>query len=159
MGPGQNFKPGDLKNAFELGRQIARNGWILLSGGRSEGVMEEVNRGAKESGGLTIGILPDSDRTSTSKYVDIPIITGMGSGRNAINVLTSDILVICGIGTGTSSEISLGMKYSKPVILLSANQETKSFFDMLSTGSVFHCEDIEGAIALIRKLSLNIEDK
>ena len=44
-----------------------------------------------------IGIMPSSDKKDLSKYVDIPIITGMGSARNNINVLSSDVLIAVGI--------------------------------------------------------------
>ena len=43
------------------GSLIAQNGWTLLTGGRSEGVMEAASRDAKKSGARTIGILPFRD--------------------------------------------------------------------------------------------------
>lgn len=58
MGPGDNATKEECDSAFELGKLIANKGWILLTGGRNVGVMEAASRGAKEAGGLTIGILP-----------------------------------------------------------------------------------------------------
>ena len=49
------------KNALELGRAIAENGWVLLSGGRQTGVMQASVTGAHEAGGLTVGVLFDDD--------------------------------------------------------------------------------------------------
>ena len=44
------------KIAQKAGELIAQEGWVLISGGGS-GVMEAASRGAKEKGGLTVGIL------------------------------------------------------------------------------------------------------
>ena len=46
-----------LANAEKVGRLIAEDGLILLCGGLG-GVMEAAAKGAKEAGGLTVGILP-----------------------------------------------------------------------------------------------------
>ena len=68
---------------------IARRGWVVLTGGRDVGVMDAACEGAKRVGGsLTIGVLPTA-KDKVSRHVDVPIITEMGSGRNNINVLTS----------------------------------------------------------------------
>lgn len=58
MGPGEGARERDRENAYKLGRAIALQGWTLVTGGRKEGVMDSASRGAKEAGGLTIGILP-----------------------------------------------------------------------------------------------------
>jgi len=108
----------DVETACELGRQIARQGWILLNGGRAAGIMEASARGAAEEGGITVGVLPDETAAGASQHIRIPILTGMGSGRNIINVLSSHVVVACPGGAGTISEIALALKYRKTVILL-----------------------------------------
>ncbi|HEY3402595.1 MAG TPA: hypothetical protein VGK59_04350, partial [Ohtaekwangia sp.] len=55
MGPGENATPEDNEIAFELGRQIAKQGWIVLTGGRSFGIMDAAMKGACDANGLTIG--------------------------------------------------------------------------------------------------------
>ena len=50
--------------------------------------MNEALKGAKQQGGLTLGIMPTDDKTEFSEYVDIPIITTMEAGRNYIEILT-----------------------------------------------------------------------
>jgi uncharacterized protein (TIGR00725 family) len=89
MGGGEIINAGDYEDARRLGGLIAREGWILLNGGRASGIMEASARGAKENGGLTIGILPGNNPAWASEYIDIPILTGIGFARNYINVLTS----------------------------------------------------------------------
>jgi uncharacterized protein (TIGR00725 family) len=107
MGAGEDARAIDVRNAFALGSAIADQGWIVLTGGRNRGVMDAASKGAKASGGLTVGILPTKNRRTTSAAVDIAILTDMGSARNYINVLTSDVIVACGEGgAGTVSEIA-----------------------------------------------------
>ena len=107
-----------LKDAYRLGALIADNGWVLLNGGRNAGVMAESAKGAAENGGLTLGILPDPDRSQAAPHIQIPICTGMGSGRNIINVLSSDIVIACRGSAGTLSEVALALKHGKTVITL-----------------------------------------
>ncbi len=155
MGAGDKATQTDKERAFEVGKLIAENGWILLSGGRNAGVMEEVNKGAKEGLGITIGIIPGSNNLFTSKYVDISIVTGMGSARNAINVLSSDAIIAIGMGTGTASEVALALKADKHVILLNDDQESKTFFKKLGKDHLIIAETPEESINHIKNV-LNI---
>ena len=100
--------------AFEVGLGIAKAGHILVCGGLG-GVMEEACKGAKEAGGMTIGILPGMDRSQANKYVDIPIATAMSQGRNAVIVRSADIIIAVGGRYGTLSEIALAKDLNKPV--------------------------------------------
>ena len=118
----------DLEDAYTLGVLIARQGWLLLNGGRDAGIMSASARGAFDQGGLTIGILPGSNPKEASEYIRIPIATGVGNARNCINVLSSHVVVACPGGMGTLSEIALALKCNKPVILL--NYETDERFDV-----------------------------
>lgn len=132
MGPAEKATEENEKNAFELGKLIAEKGWILLSGGRNMGVMDQVSKGAKSANGLTIGIIPTKSEENTSEAVDIAIITGMGSARNYINILTSKVVIACGMEAGTASEVSLALKEKKNVILLTRNKEANIFFKNLN---------------------------
>lgn len=145
MGPGA---PSDevREIARELGSALAAAGFIVLSGGRASGVMEAVSKGAKSEGGLVIGVLPDDDATQASAYVDIPIVTGMGSARNNINVLSSDVVIACGMGPGTASEVALAMKAGKPIILLAVGEDNEHFFSKL--GRVLIARDVHEALRI-----------
>lgn len=130
IGPGK-ANPQEIEQARELGGLIAREGWTLLTGGRDTGVMEAASEGAHKAGGLVVGILPTADKTGASDFIDIPICTGMGSARNNINVLTSDIVIAIGQGAGTTSEIMLALKAKKPLILLTPSPKLLDFIDEL----------------------------
>lgn len=122
MGSGEDARDADCEFAFALGKLIAQQGWVVLSGGRNMGIMDAVSKGARSVGGLTIGIIPYGNADLASEAVDIPIVTNMGSARNNINVLSSDVVVACGhISSGTLSEIALSIKAKKPTILLGAD--------------------------------------
>jgi uncharacterized protein (TIGR00725 family) len=150
MGPGENATPSDLEMAFQLGRLLAELGFYVLTGGRASGVMEAAMKGAKSAGGITIGILPTEDGRGTSTFVDIPIKTGMGSARNNINVLSSDVVVAIGIGAGTTSEISLAIKAQKPIIWYNWNDESRNFFSSFKQADITFSEDLEKISDLIQ---------
>lgn len=153
MGPGSAATSTDLENAYKLGKLIAQESWVLLTGGRNIGVMDAASRGAKSANGLTIGILPGNNINGISEAVDIPIITDMGNSRNNINVLSSDFVIACGMGAGTASEIALALKNNKTVILLNNYPESQAFFSSLSPELVFIVNTPEAAIKTIKKNS------
>jgi uncharacterized protein (TIGR00725 family) len=152
MGPGDTAREADLAHARELGALIAREGWVLVTGGRAAGVMEAASRGAHEAGGLTVGILPAEDPRQASAFVDIPVVTGLGQARNNVNVLTSRALVACGTGPGTASEIALALKARKPVVLLGAGPEAEAFFKSIGPDLVSVADSASAAVEAIRKL-------
>jgi len=137
--------------AYEVGRLIAQNGWVLLNGGRNVGVMDASARGAQEAGGLTVGILPDDHRGRASDYLDIEIITGMGSARNNINVLSSEVVIACSGGPGTISEIALALKAKRRVIILGFDVGT-TFSQYAEQGRLVVVHDPEEAIHAVKEL-------
>ena len=152
MGPGDNPTQGDLINAEELGSMIAKEGWVLLTGGRREGVMDRASKGAQEAGGLVVGVLHTSDHSGMSEHVDIPIVTGMGGARNNINVLSSDVVIACGMQAGTASEVALAIKAGKQVILLTDDEEGKAFFQRLGGNLVVFVNSPEVAVDCVREV-------
>ena len=151
MGAGQ-ATPKDLELAEQLGRAIAQNNWVLLTGGRKVGVMNAASKGAKASGGLVVGVLPSNNLDQMSDAVDIPIVTDLGNGRNNINVLSSSVTIACGMGLGTASEVALALKNHKPVVLLNQTELTQQFFAHLAPGKIFYAKTVEGAIALVKQI-------
>ncbi|AFY49269.1 putative Rossmann fold nucleotide-binding protein [Nostoc sp. PCC 7524] len=152
MGAGEGATNYDSQNAYELGQLIAQEGWILLTGGRNVGVMDAASKGAKSANGLTLGILPRYQQDGISEAVDIAIFTDMGNARNNINVLSSDVVIACGMGAGTASEIALAVKANKPIILLNDDIESQIFFQRLSPENVYIVESVGDAIATVKTL-------
>jgi hypothetical protein len=112
---GRQVRDSLLEEAEEVGRLLAERDAIVVCGGL-EGVMEAVARGAKQAGGLTVGILPQDSRVCANPYIDIPIATGMGIGRNVIIARTADLFIAIGGEYGTLSEIAFALQIQKPVI-------------------------------------------
>ena len=104
-----------LKIAEEVGLLIARRDAILICGGLG-GVMEAASKGARSEGGTTVGILPQDHKNEANPYIDIPVATGFGEGRNVIIARSADALITVGGEYGTLSEIAFGLRMGKPVI-------------------------------------------
>jgi uncharacterized protein (TIGR00725 family) len=101
--------------AEEVGRLLARAGALVVCGGLG-GVMEAACRGAKASGGMTVGLLPGLERTEANDWVDVAIPTGLGEARNVFVVRASDALIAIGGEFGTLSEIGFALKTGKTVL-------------------------------------------
>ena len=101
--------------AEAVGREIAERGHVLVCGGRG-GVMEAACLGARAAGGLTVGVLPGTDRSQANPYVDVAIATGLGEARNAVIVRSVDAVIAVHGEHGTLSEIGLALKMGKPVV-------------------------------------------
>jgi uncharacterized protein (TIGR00725 family) len=129
-----------------MGQLIGEKGYVTLTGGRPSGVMEAALKGAKDAGGQTLGILPSGDKCDASEYADIVITTAMASARNNINVLSSDVVVACGIEAGTLSEIALALKANKVVILISQNEMGNAFLEKLGKGKLYLANDARTAM-------------
>jgi hypothetical protein len=101
--------------AEEVGREIARQGAVLVCGGLG-GVMEAACKGASREGGLTIGILPGDSRLTANPYVKIPIVTSIGYARNVAVVKSSQAIIAIDGSYGTLSEIGHALQSGIPVI-------------------------------------------
>ena len=124
MGPGENATPDENDMAYDLGKAIAQNGWITLTGGRSFGVMDASLKGATEVGGM--------------------------SGRNYISVLSSHVIVVLGMAAGTASEVALALKSRKKVILLNQDEITIRFFKNLGSYNVLVSKTVDETIKHIK---------
>jgi uncharacterized protein (TIGR00725 family) len=82
--------------------------------------MEGVARGAKEGGGITIGILPTENKEDANEFIDIIIPTGFGEARNIMVVRAADAVIALPGKFGTLSEMAFALKARIPVISVSA---------------------------------------
>jgi uncharacterized protein (TIGR00725 family) len=115
IGPGRDASAEELAAAEEAGAAIADGGATLVCGGLG-GVMEAACRGARSRGGLTVGLLPGTDRSDANGWVVMALPTGLGEGRNALVVRAADAVVAIGGGWGTLSEIALALRADVPVL-------------------------------------------
>ena len=156
------------EKAYELGREIVRNNGICITGATT-GVPHEAARGAKDEGGISIGISPAATYASHVKsyrlptdYFDFIIYTGFHySGRNLILTKAADaVIVACG-GYGTLNEFTIAFEDQKPMGVLDGSWETADLFKEVveksyrGPGKIVYDSDpkrlVEKVIELIRK--------
>lgn len=147
--------------ARELGRQLVNHNFVIYSGGR-RGIMEAVFRGARESEnyffGATVGILPDSNRTSANRYTDIAIPTGIGFARNSIVAQSGEVVIALGGGSGTLSELAYAWQFGKKIIAVNAfNGWSKNLagtaLDKRRRDSIIEASSVEEVIETLLSLS------
>lgn len=107
------LKTAKLANA--VGRMVAELDCVLVCGGLM-GLMRETCRGAKEAGGLTIGLLPGNAKSDANEFVDIALPTTMGYSRNVMVAASADMVIALPGSFGTESEICYARVYGVPVI-------------------------------------------
>mgnify|MGYP005681470537 CR=1 FL=1 len=107
--------------AEATGREIALAGMVLVTGA-TIGIPYWAAKGAKEAGGMVIGLSPASSEISHVKtyrlptdYHDLIVYTGFEySGRNLLLTRSSDaVITICG-GIGTLNEFTIAYEDHKP---------------------------------------------
>jgi hypothetical protein len=157
-----------LDIAKELGREIARQGVVLVTGATT-GFPLWVAMGVKEEGGISIGISPAASEKEHVEvyrlpidYMDLIIYTGFGySGRDILLTRSADA-VICGCGrVGTIHEFTVAFEDNKPIGIFEGPWETDSVLgEILDKGHRPNAKIITGAdprkllediIALIKK--------
>ncbi|MHC1584693.1 MAG: TIGR00725 family protein [Candidatus Syntropharchaeia archaeon] len=152
----RNLTPHALEVAEEVGYLIAERGGVLICGGRG-GIMEAAARGAKRSGGITVGILPGS-KEEANRFIDIAIPTNIGNGRNYILISSADAVIGIGGRWGTLNEISFALNIGKPLVLI---RGTGGWCDILSKPEILErfdekplfVDSAREAVDLVFKLS------
>lgn len=128
-------EPKYAEAARQVGEELARRRWTLVWGGGKTGLMGAVARGAKESGGRVVGILPEFIRRWEVAYEradEMMVVTTMHERKLLLQV-RSDVFVILPGGIGTLDEIADTLdlrnlsQHDKPIILL--NQD--GYYDTL----------------------------
>ncbi len=124
-----------LDKAKELGREIVKQGSILVTGATT-GFPLWAAMGASEEGGTSVGLSPagtEAEHTEVYRlpldYLDLIIYTGFGySGRNLLLTRSSDaVFVGCG-RIGTINEFTIAYEDNKPIGVLEGEWETDEVF-------------------------------
>jgi hypothetical protein len=137
--------------AYDIGRLIAKNKAVLICGGLG-GVMEAASKGAKDEGGLALGVMPGTDNSFANTFIDIPIVTGIGEARNIIVALSGDAVIAVGGALGTLSELAFAMKYKKPVIGIDTWNLDDSYCEKINLHKAGTAEEsVKKAFELIKR--------
>lgn len=151
MGPSK-AKASELKLAFLMGKLVADQGAVLLTGGMGS-VMEKASQGASEAGGLVLAICPTYEKSDLNKYVDIPVMTGMRGARNYMNILSSDVVVAIGYSSpGTLSEIAFALQLEKPIVVCGASEAMRKYLKQFKSKSLYFANNIEEVGKYLQKI-------
>lgn len=142
--------------AEQVGAMLARLGITVISGGLG-GVMEGVSRGARQAGGLVVGIVPSSRLDEANPWCNVVIPTGIGHARNVLTVLAGDFAVAIGGGAGTLSEICFAWIHGRPILTLSgsggwADRLRGEPLDARRSSTIRACASLEELERAIREL-------
>ena len=126
----------NITKAIKIGQEIARADCILVTGA-CPGLPDEAAFGAKNAGGMTMGVSPAfSQKEHTERYkspeenYDIILYTGMGlMERDLINIRSSDAIVILGGGVGTLNEFTVAFDEEKIVGVLTGTGGVSDHID------------------------------
>jgi len=100
--------------AYRVGKAITKRGGTVISGGLG-GVMEAASKGARDAGGVSVGIIHSADSGDANKYCDFVIATGLGKSRNFVVAYSGDAMVLIGGGAGTLIEAAAAYQAEKPI--------------------------------------------
>lgn len=158
-----------LKKAEEVGRAIAKASAVIVTGATT-GIPYWAAKGAKEAGGLSIGLSPAATEKEHIKvynlptdYFDLIIYTGFNySGRNLLLVRSSDAsIIICG-RMGTLNEFTIAFEDGKPIGVLIGTGGTLDLIDEIveeshrsTPGGIIYESDPD---TLVTKLISHIEE-
>lgn len=149
------------KLAYEVGEEVALKGAVLITGGLG-GVMEAASEGAKNRGGLVVGIIPQNEKCYANAYCDVVIPTGLGYSRNFVTAYSGDAVIVVGGGVGTSIETGVAYLMDKPIVAIKGSGGTADkicgkFLDDRQLVEVMEEEDpriaVEKAIKALTDLS------
>lgn len=120
-----------------LGAAIAKRGYVLITGA-CPGLPHEAVKGAKEAGGIVVGVSPALNleehilkyRSPTRGY-DAIIYTGSGlMGREIENIRSCDVVIFAGGRSGTLGEFAIAYDEAKVIGVL---KSTGGITDHLGT--------------------------
>jgi uncharacterized protein (TIGR00725 family) len=123
---GGTLDPEVRRRCYELGKAVAKAGCVLITGA-CPGLPYDCACGARDAGGLSIGISPALSRSEHVKTYESPvdaydaiIYTGSGlMGREVHNIHSSDVVIIAGGRSGTLGEFCIAFDEGKLIGVLS----------------------------------------
>jgi len=157
-----------LEAGKEIGKEIVRQGAILVTGATT-GFPMWAAMGAKEEGGISIGISPAQTEVEhvekyklPLEYMDLIMFTGSGyAGRNLQLTRTSDAVIVgCG-RIGTLNEFTIAFEDNKPIGVLEGDWPTDELIKKIldeshrGNGKVVYDKDpkklVEKVVELVKK--------
>ena len=95
---------------------------------------------------------PAGTAADASTEADIRIATGLGEARNVINVLSSDVVCVCGMSTGTASEVALALKTGRQTILIAPEATSEHFWRAFDSECLHIVRTVDEATELMGRI-------
>lgn len=158
-----------IEYAKEIGRIIAKSNNILVYGAEKtcSSLSTEAAMEASKNGGITMGITYGSDKNIYGKFKPTTLVTtglGLGGGREYSLVLSCDVIIAIGGGSGTLNEICIAYQNNIPIVTINkydgwAKKLSNKYLDIrkrLKCISIDKAEDaVEVAIRIGNKYKTN----
>lgn len=152
--------PAHVETAADVGAEIARRGWTLVTGGGTVGSMGAVARAARAAGGHTIGVIPRAlvALEVADHDADELVVTDDMRERKGVMDARSDAFLGLPGGLGTLEELlevwvarSLGM-HAKPIVVLDPDGTYEGLHALVDTlvGKSFVRAEARDAVAWVR---------
>ena len=160
MGSSGGHIPAEVSGrVYELGREIARRGYVLITGA-CPGLPHEAVKGVKSIGGVVVGVSPALNfEEHVVKFhspvhgYDALIYTGSGlMGREIENIRSCDVVVFAGGRSGTLGEFAIAYDEGKVIGILEGTDgvtehlQTIVSFVKKETGAVVVCSHDPGEL-------------
>lgn len=118
-----NYSEDAVLFAKELGKEIAKSGNILVYGAEKEYSSLSTNAAieASKNGGITVGVTPGKKKEVYGDFLPtvlIPCGLDMGGGREFTLVLSCDVIIAIGGGSGTLTEMAIAYQAGIPIICI-----------------------------------------
>lgn len=154
----------EYKLAYEIGKRIIDEGFILATGGLG-GVMEAASKGASEStsndGKSIIAVLPDNNSESANIYANIILPLGTGIRRNIDLISMCSAVIAIGGGAGTLCEISTAWQMGKLIVALGNYGQSGKLknqrLDDRRQDIIFGADCVEDAILILKNTLQNYQ--
>lgn len=138
-GAGESTRQEVEEKAFEIGRHLAEQGVLVLTGG-CHGYPLKAAEGAVEGGGPVLAVSPAKDQQEHEQSYKFPLkpftqieYTGMGiPARNYALVTEADAVIIIGGQTGTLNEFTIAFHQRKPIGVLQGSGGMTSLLPQLA---------------------------
>ncbi len=156
------------KAAEQLGEFVAKRNGILIFGAEkdADSLSTAACRGAKRSGGLTVGVTYGKHKNITQQDADVIIPCGLerGGGREFVLVLGCDAIIAISGGSGTLNELSVAYQADIPMIALTgfggwADKLAGEFFDARERRRVLPARSPDEAVGIAFREAEKYRDK
>lgn len=153
-----------MAKAYQIGQAIAKAGCISVTGA-TWGYPYQAAKGAKESGGISLGISPADGKSQHWEFYQLPfdacdpiVYSGTGlQGRNVFIIRSSDAVIFIGGGSGTLNEFTSAFRMGKPLGVLKGSGKISEYLetiiDICKVSSlpppIFHEEEPQKLVSLL----------